>query len=133
MKFAALLAFLLCLCGSVQAQTTSRPCDSGTYFSHTTPTGPVAVVTGEPGKRIYFCGFMVTQKGNTFDLIVTVGGDDDCKINKIQITPQLSLPNDFALTNRIEYGQPIGEPGASLCVQTLGQGALAGVFYFTKF
>jgi len=128
-----LLMLLLLLCGSAHAQTISRACDAATYFKHEIPTGPVVVVTGEEGKRIYFCGFMVTQKGNTLDLIVTVGKGDACQINTIQITPQLELPNDFALTNRIDYGQPIGEPGASLCIQTLGAGKLTGVFYFTKF
>jgi len=133
MRFGVTLALLLGLCGSAQAQTVSRPCDAATYFKHEIPTGPVVVVTGEEGKRIYFCGFMVTQKGNTLDLIVTVGSGQNCSVNTIQITPQLELPNDFALTNRIEVGQPIGPPGASLCVQTLGAGKLTGVFYFTKF
>lgn len=136
----AILAVLIFLAGRVDtqrgnAQQVSRPCDSGSYFRHEAATGPVAVVVGKPGARIYFCGFMFTQKGNTLDLIVSVGKGPDCAGEKIQITPQLELPADFALTNRIETGQPIGGPEFGLCIQTLGAAGakLAGVIYYAQF
>lgn len=134
MRLLTTLALLLCFGSSASAQTISRPCDSGTYFKHVVATGPVEIVPGKEGQRVYFCGFMFTQKGNTLDLIVTVGKSPNCSVETIQITPQLELPADFALTNRIETGQPIGGPGFALCVQTLGtSGKLSGVVYFTQF
>jgi hypothetical protein len=126
-----LLAFLLCAPGA-HAQT--RPCEHATGFKHLIPTGPVEIVPAIAGQRIYYCGFTILQKGNTLDLIVMAGQGTNCDTNTVQLTPQLELPNDFALSNRVESVGPATEPGYALCIQTLGTNAkLGGLIYWSQF
>jgi hypothetical protein len=133
MKIMTALALLL-LCGSAHAQDLSRPCDKSAFFNHSVPTGPVNLVLGVEGQRVYLCGFTIMQKGNTLDFILSVGQGVNCADNNVQITPQFELPADFALTTRINAGQPLPGVGYGLCVQTLGSnGKLAGIVYYSQF
>jgi hypothetical protein len=131
MKSVWVLMLLLGLCGSASAQ---HACDRVMPFSHTiASTTPVELVPAVPGQRVYYCGFMITQKGNTLDLIIMVGQGPNCATNQIKFTPQLSLPNDFALSSRMETVGPYSDAGYALCIQTLGTGALCGMIYFAQF
>ncbi len=122
---------LVGLCGTAEAQ---RACDKTTSFKHINATGPIEVVPAVADKRIYFCGFTITQKGNTLDMIVMVGQGVNCATNTVAITPQMEFPNDFALTTRAETVGPNSPPGYALCIQTLGTNAkLGGLIYYAQF
>jgi hypothetical protein len=129
------LALLLCLCGSAYGQEVSRGCDKAVGFKHVVATGPVELIPAVPGQSIYFCGFTIVQKGNTLDLIVMIGQGQNCATNRKDLTPQMSLPADFALSTRIPASPPMpGSEGYALCIQTIGTtGALTGLVFYTQF
>jgi len=129
------VALLALFASEAQAQ---RQCTHTSWFQHTTPTGPIEIVPGVDGQRIYPCGFMLTQKGNTLDfqmwgtpfgLCVNGSGFSNAQL----FTPQLSLPTDVQLVNRLEVVGPFTPPGYSLCIQTFGAGALTGAIYWEQF
>lgn len=125
---------LFALCFGAQAQETMRPCNKAFTFNHTVATMAVAVA-GVEGKRIYYCGFTIMQRGPTLDMIVAIGKGADCSQSKISVTPQFELPADFALSSRVEQAPPVpGSEGASLCLQTVGpSGKLGGVIFYDQF
>jgi hypothetical protein len=129
------LLMLWIFCAGAQAQ---KPCTQISTFQHTAPTGPVEVVPGIADQRIYPCGFMLTQKGNTLDFQMWAAPAGTCANgpnfgSTIVFSPQLSLPVDVQLINRLESVGPVGSPGYSLCIQTFGAGALTGAIYWAQF
>jgi len=127
------ILFVLLAAPGAHAQGT-RPCDHMTGFKHLVPTGPVEIVPAVPGQRIYTCGFTVTQKGNTLDLIVMAGQGTNCDTNTVQITPQMELPNDVAMSTLIGTVGPSTEIGYALCIQTIGSnGKLGGLIHWSQF
>jgi hypothetical protein len=111
-----------------------RACDRIAPFKHINATGPIELVPAVPGQRVYYCGFTILQKGNTLDLIITVGQGTNCGMNTVQFTPQMELPNDFALSSRTETVGPYTEPGFALCIQTIGSNAkLGGMIFYAQF
>jgi len=128
-RYILLLACFLLLPTAAQAQ---RPCQHATAFQHIAPTGPIEAVPGQPGQRVYFCGFMVAQKGNTLDLRIWAA-DPGCAGNLLDLSPQWSFPNDFAIVNRLENVGINSPLGASLCFQTFGTGGLTGMLYWEQF
>lgn len=123
------LGLLFALSFPAQAQ---RACDQATPFQHATATARTALIPGVAGQRIYYCGFMIAQKGQALDLQITYGTGVNCGTNT-HGSLVYSLPNDFALVNRIENVGPHTDLGESLCVQTFGTGALTGVIYWAQF
>jgi hypothetical protein len=88
---------LLALCAlPAQAQ---RQCTKITPFQHTTPTGPVWLVPGVQDQRVYYCGFMLAQKGNTLDFKIWFAPDAGCG-EQGTLGPTWSLPTDMAIVNR---------------------------------
>lgn len=130
MRFVLGLGLLCLLAAPAQAQ---KPCDRVVGFSHTKAVGPITLVPAVPDQRIYFCGFTITQKGNTLDLIIMVGEGKDCETSRVPLTPQLELPNNAALSSRQETVTISSDPGAALCIQTLGNGKLGGMIYYAQF
>jgi hypothetical protein len=126
---------LLCLCGSAYGQEVSRSCDKSASFKHVLPTGPVELIPAVPGQAIYFCGFTIVQKGQTLDMILFMGDpNSNCATNSVQLTPQLSLPADFALSTRVATAPPMpNSKSKAMCIQTLGNGALTGLVFYTQF
>ena len=132
LRIASLVLFLfLGLCGDAYGQ---KACDRMASFQHIVATGPIEVVPAKEGQRIYYCGFTIMQKGNTLDFIITIGQGTNCNTNTLQMTPQLQLPSDFALSTRQETVGPYSEPGYAMCIQTIGStGALTGLIYYAQF
>jgi hypothetical protein len=131
MKHMLALLLLLLTCASAQAQT--KPCDNARYFQHTVATGPVLLVPGVPNQRIYFCGFVLAQKGNTLDFKVWSTDQPDCSTTLEAFSPQWSLPTDVQMVNRRETVGNSTDYGAGLCIQTFGTGALTGAIYYAQF
>lgn len=130
MRFVLGLGLLFLLAAPAQAQ---KPCDKVVGFSHTKAVGPVELVAAVAEQRIYFCGFTIIQKGNTLDLIIMVGEGKNCETNRVPLTPQLELPNNSALSSRQDTVTISSDPGAALCIQTLGNGKLGGMIYYAQF
>ena len=136
MRLILAIAFLALLAIPAQAQT--KPCDKIVMFQHATATGPVELIPGIDGQRIYPCGFMLSEKGNTLDFQMWgVAASDHCVsgpvMNAELYTPRMSLPTDVQLVNRIEHAGPAGSYGFSLCIQTWGTGGLTGAIYYAQF
>lgn len=124
--------FLVLPASPAAAQT--RPCDRLVSFQHAEATGPVEIVPGKPNARVYQCGIVLAQKGNTLDFKMwTAQPGSNCTGGTSDLTPQFSLPVDVVMVNRIENVGPSSEPGQSLCIQTLGSGGLTGVVYWAQF
>jgi hypothetical protein len=134
MRLILAIAFLALLAIPAQAQT--KPCDQIVMFQHAAATGPVEIVPGIDGQRIYPCGFMLAQKGNTLDFQMW-GAQDHCVggpvLGATLFTPRMSLPTDVQLVNRIEHAGPSSQYGASICIQTWGTGGLTGAIYYAQF
>lgn len=128
----ALALFMLLVC-IVPAQA-QRPCDKFAAFTHDVATGPVEIVPADTQKRIYFCGFVLTQRGNTLDFRAMLGRGVNCATDTIQLL-NLELPSDLVLVNRIESAGPSSDYGYALCIQTTGPtgGKLGGVIYWAQF
>jgi hypothetical protein len=126
------LAFLI-LIASIVPASAQRPCDQTSTFQHDIATGPVEIVVGKPDQRIYPCGFMLTQKGNSLDFQMwsAVAGSNCVPVTFW--TPRMSLPTDVAFTNRIENAGPSLPYNNSLCIQTFGTGSLTGAIYWAQF
>jgi len=124
--------FLLTVLWAVPALA-QRQCNQLTPFSHTVPTGPVVAVPGDPTKQIYYCGFTLASKTNTLDFKIWASEAPDCSRQSIPLTPQWSLPNAFALNNRIETTGAASNYGSTLCFQTFGSGTLTGVIYWAQY
>lgn len=133
MKRIATLALSLCLCASAYGQEVSRPCNKAATFKHDLATGPIEIIPAQAGKRIYYCGFTAIQRGQTLDLIIMAGQGVNCAVNTAPITPQFEFPADTVFSTRSENGQPVVAAGYALCVQTLGNGKLAGIVYYSQF
>jgi len=129
--FGLAIIVLLALMSGANAQ--AHVCDKMATFSHAVPTGPVELVPAVPNQRVYYCGFTITAKGNTLDLILSTGTGTNCATNNTPLTPQMVFPNDFALSSRQDSVGPYAEPGYALCLQTFGQGTLGGIIYFAQF
>lgn len=129
-----LVCFLVAFLGLSGNATAQHACDKVASFKHLIPTGPEELVRAVPGQRVYFCGFTITQKGNTLDLVIMYGQGTNCDTNMVAVTPQLELPNDLAISSRQENVGPSSEAGYALCVQTLGSNAkLGGMIYYAQF
>lgn len=129
-RFVLGILILLALAIPAEAQ---HSCDRLSFFHHVNATGPIEIIPADPTKRIYFCGFMLTQKGNTLDFEILLGHGTNCDTDT-QSMMFLELPNDFALTNRIEQVGPVTEYGWALCIKTSGSNAkLGGVIYWAQF
>jgi hypothetical protein len=128
------IAALFLLLSVMPAQTQTRACDSQTPFQHLVPTGPVEIVVGKPGQRVYPCGFVLSQKGNTLDFKIWASPPgSSCGIDDEDFAPQMALPTDVQLVNRIPTVAGSTKEGYSLCIQTFGSGALTGVIYWAQF
>jgi hypothetical protein len=130
MRLILAIAFLALLAIPAQAQT--RQCTKITPFQHTTPTGPVWIVPGVQNQRVYYCGFMLAQKGNTLDFKIWFAADAGC-VETGTLGPTWSLPTDMAIVNRTEQVGPYGPYGFGICIQTFGSGALTGAIYWEQF
>jgi hypothetical protein len=124
--------FALLFLGMIAPAEAQNPCNQFTRFNHAGPTGPIEVAKGDPAKRIYFCGFLLAQKGNTLDFHLLIGQGTNCSENPQQLV-YLQLPNDVQLSNRIEHVGPSGDYGYSMCLQTTGTGLLGGVLYWAQY
>lgn len=130
MRWILTLVFLLLTTSLAAAQAR---CDKYTAFQHINATGPVEVAVGKENQRVYVCGYMLVQKGNTLDFTLLTGKGPNCTLERKNVYT-LELPNDLALVNRIETVGPVGEPGYSVCIQTTGSNAkLGGVIYWAQF
>src|SRR4249920_2197070 len=123
MKYLLAVIALLALTSGANAQ---HACDRMVGFKHAIPTGPVEIVPAVANQRVYYCGFTITAKGNTLDLILTTGTGTNCADNNTPLTPRMEFPNDFALSSRQESVGPYSESGYAMCLQTIGQGTLGG-------
>jgi hypothetical protein len=126
-----LLAALLLAMGLHGAQA-QQACNSIAPFRHDVATGPVNIVPGIGGQRIYFCGFVLNSKAATLDFKVWTGVGATCTGGQ-DLSPIWSLPNGFALVSRVPTTGPSGNLGDGLCIQTFGTGSLTGVLYYTQF
>jgi hypothetical protein len=131
-----LILFIL-LSSAALAQTSTispglRACSQQTAFLHNAATGPVAIVLGVAGQSIWYCGFVIAEKGNTLDLKVWASAAADCSSTNESFSPQWSFPNDFAFSTRVAETGLYSNPGDTLCIQTFGTGALTGVIYWTQ-
>jgi hypothetical protein len=126
------LLMLSMFCAGAQAQ---KACTQVSTFQHTVPTGPVEVVPGIADQRIYPCGFMLSTKGNSLDFQIWESPAGNCGAPALRVlfSPQMSLPTDVQLINRLENVGPAGPPGYSLCIQTFGAGTLTGAIYWDQF
>jgi hypothetical protein len=129
-----LLAGLLLACFALPAQAQGpRVCDHESFFYHAIATGPVEIVPADAAKRVYSCGFFVTDKANTLDLTMMVGQGTNCATNQTVIFT-LVFPNDASMSNRIDYVGPVlGDLSYALCIQTTGTGTLHGIIYWAQF
>ena len=90
MRFASLtLIVLLGLCGNAHGQ---RACDQVEGFKHLVATGPVELVAAKEGQRIYFCGFTISQKGTTLDLLIMLGKGTNCGIDTVDVDAIVGIP-----------------------------------------
>jgi hypothetical protein len=89
-------------------------------------------VPGVSGQSIYYCGFVIAEKGNTLDLKVWASSAADCSVDSEDFSPQWSFPNDFAFSTRVAETGLYSPYGHTLCIQTFGTGALTGVIYWTQ-
>jgi hypothetical protein len=134
----ALLVFIgLLFASAALAQTSTispglRACAQQTAFSHTAATGPIAIVPGVSGQSVWYCGFVIAEKGNTLDLKVWASAQADCSGTIESFSPQWSFPGSFAFSTRVSETGLYSPPGYSLCIQTFGAGALTGVVYWTQ-
>ena len=121
----------------VPAKAQTKPCSDVSWFQHLEATGPVEIVPGKTDQRVYPCGFVLAQKGNTLDFQMWVAPMGTCDVGPTQsgnvLTPKMSLPTDVQLVNRIENVGPVAPAGYSLCIQTFGSGALTGAIYWAQF
>jgi hypothetical protein len=134
MRIILALAALAFLCTGASAQT--RPCDHVSWFTHASATGPVELVPGIADARIYPCGFLLLQKGNTLDFQMWGAPAGGCGLGPggaENFTPQLSLPTDVQISTRIEKVGPSTALGHSMCIQTWGSGGLTGAIYWAQF
>jgi hypothetical protein len=127
------LAIIVLLALMSGARAEGHACDKMAVFKHTAATGPVELVPAVPNQRVYYCGFTITAKGPTLDLVLTTGTGTNCATNTVPLTPQMEFPNDFALSSRQESVGPYAEPGQAMCLQTIGVGTLGGMIYFAQF
>ena len=126
-----LIGILILLAFAIPAEA-QRACDQVTSFFHTAPTGPVQIVPPNPSQRVYFCGFVISQRGQSLDFHVTLGQGTNCQNNPTEIV-NLVFPSDVVLSNRIGTVGPSGDYGYGLCLQTTGQGGLGGILYWAQF
>ena len=128
------LATLIVLTAPVAAQST-RPCQFATPFQHLTATGPVEIVPGKPDMRVYSCGFVIAQRGQSLDFRYwSAKSGTGCAEEVVGLTPVFSLPSDLVMVNRLENVGPSTPPGHSLCIETTGgTGSLAGIIYWAQF
>jgi len=124
------VALLILFAVPAQAQ---RQCDRIVSFVHSTATGPVIVVPGVDGKRIYTCGFSLAEKGPTLDIQIFTGAGPACAIGRLDQTPIFSFPNDATFNNRVDTVGPHSEYGDALCIQTFGSGAITGMIFWAQF
>jgi hypothetical protein len=126
------MALLLILVAPISAQAQTRPCTNAVAFKHAAPTGPIEIVAGKSNERVYYCGFVLVERGTTLDFIMLTGTGTNCGTNTINLL-SLELPSDVALVNRVESVGPASEIGHSLCLQTSGTGKLSGIIYWAQF
>jgi hypothetical protein len=128
------VALLLMLVAPISAQAQTRPCNRATTFLHVNPTGPVEIAPPLANQRVYYCGFVLAQKGQVLDFKVLTGTGVNCGTDQTLIL-SLELPSDLVLVNRIASVGPSAPPGQALCIETVGAAGarLSGVIYWAQF
>jgi|SRR6516164_2905925 hypothetical protein len=128
------IAALFLLLFTAPAMAQARQCDQAVGFQHATATGPVEIVPGIAGQRIYPCGFSLMERGAALSFrIFGAQPGTNCTVEGTTFTPTLDVPNDVQFNNRVATVGPASAEGNALCIQTIGTGALSGVVYFAQF
>lgn len=81
------------------------------------PTTTQKIMAGQPGKRIYVCGWHITNTAatGTFQILTGTTTTTPCDTNPVKVTPVSNVTSTAPSADHIDYAVAQGAVGADLC------------------
>jgi hypothetical protein len=111
-----------------------RACDQFRSNTTTAPQPITEMISGQLGKRVYLCGWVLINSGQSISFTLYTGTGVNCADNQTVLLNTLSMPPNTVLANRIATADGEYSPqGHSLCLQVTGSGNISAIWYWAQF